>query len=267
MPFHPLLQLFCSALMTLLISACAVNRQTAPPAIASGTDHALLQALDRATDTLIGEAPIGIADHWLGRWWPRAVTVQPLVDATTGQQTAGTREIERRIAERIATRHAHLRWLPFVPDSMDAKPWIIAGRLEASSATPGSERGRTLRLRIVRFEDGRALVHATGRLPEHPLDATPLPRYRDSPLLLTAPHAAPRQPEQWRLAALIEQAGTAYDEGRFDQAHSLYRQAIERGADDSHSRVGLVLAARYGAAGEPSTRPSREALLALPQPR
>ena len=110
----------------------------------------------------------------------RAVVLDPTLDAGTGQQTAATQKLDRGATDRMVAKFEQLEVLPFQRGQPGARAVPADGHADAGARR---EQPRH-RARADRPEDrqrrraGTAMARADG------IDMSPLPYYRDSPVLV-----------------------------------------------------------------------------------
>ncbi len=197
---------------------------------------------------------------------PRQLVIDPLIDASTGQQTVGTQKMGEQIASLIKIQYSDIFDVqPFTRASLEQSPLLLMGTLTAMNKNNNpKERADVFRiwLTMVDLATGRVIAKALGRATEETVDATPTPMYRDS---ATWPKDAtveayinscqvntkigdPVVPTYLRsisTAALISDATDAYDRGRMDEAFKFYSQAAASvdGAGQLRVLNGLYLSA------------------------
>src|SRR5690606_39084115 len=96
--------------LALLMAGCA-----APQATTVAEELPFPQAVQEATDGLVGQtqklpAFLAKVESKLAR---RGVVLDPMLDATTGEQTGVTAQLQRSVAEHIEAKYAQLELLPF----------------------------------------------------------------------------------------------------------------------------------------------------------
>ena len=106
----------CLALLAGIVGGCA-----APPPATRGTQELPFdEAVAQATDALVAQTqqlPAFLAKVE-SRLNKRGVVLDPMLDSTTGQQTAATTLLEKRVSERTTTKYEQFEILPFRADSL-----------------------------------------------------------------------------------------------------------------------------------------------------
>ena len=245
----------------LMLGACAA-RDTPPrtpvaaaiPKVALPLDEAVMRL---AEATLSGEKNIPPDAR-------RTIVIDPLIDRTSGAETATTRSISARIESLIRDKHPELQLKPFTTASLDEKPLILLGAIttvtEAGSLTNSTGPSDTYRIWAVLgdLETGTILSHPTAWVSAETVDATPTSFFRSSPVW-TADEAqaaylrtcagAPGTPMDeaylrgLRAQAVVAEGIQAYERGDFVSALDFYKQADgEPGGQQSRVLNGLYLA-------------------------
>jgi outer membrane protein OmpA-like peptidoglycan-associated protein len=190
----------------------------------------------------------------------RGFTMDPVVDAASGNQTGATTAIEARIAARAAARFPGVEVLRFDGAGLSRAQYLLTGsiaRLAAGESTTASESYR-IDLALTDLKSGLVVAQASARARSIGVDTTPTPYYRDSPVLLKdgsvdrtvatsrSTVGQPANPEyiaRASTASLIAQAVSAYNADRLEEALSLYTRALESpGGDQIRVHSGIYLA-------------------------
>jgi outer membrane protein OmpA-like peptidoglycan-associated protein len=225
-----------SALLALLaLAGCAAPQQTV------GTVAVPLdQAVTEATDSLAQQTQKLPA--FIAKLAQRALVIDPMIDASSGQQTALTRLIETKVAARLASNYAQLPVLPFQLANLTRSEYVLTGtttRLQDAQA--GAHAPFRIDLALTEIKTGNVVAHASSRARDDGLDTTPTPYYRDSPVLvkdkvvdgyIRTSQTAPGQPaakdyfERLATATTINEATTAYNNEKYAEALDLYKSAL-----------------------------------------
>ena len=162
-----------------LLAACAAP---APQATNIG-EMPFEQAVAQATDGLVGQLQKGPA--FLAKLTKRSVVLDPMLDAATGQQTAATALLETRVSERLAAKADVLEILPFQSASLSKAQYLLTGTMTRVEGD-GTARKRALQIQIALtdLKTGVVAAQASALARDDGLDHTPLPYYRDSPVLV-----------------------------------------------------------------------------------
>jgi outer membrane protein OmpA-like peptidoglycan-associated protein len=170
----------------------------------------------------------------------RAVVIDPMLDAASGQQTQATRLLEQRVSERLREKFTQFELLPFQAASLARAQYLLTGTL-TRSAGAGTRRPFQINLALVELSSRNVLAQATALARDEGVDTRPTAYYQDSPILVkdqvidgyvrtaqTAPGQAADAYYLERLpaAALINDATSAYNADRYQDALGLYRNAL-----------------------------------------
>ncbi|HJS84547.1 MAG TPA: hypothetical protein VJ779_03735 [Acetobacteraceae bacterium] len=251
-----------------LLAGCAGPQPNSPATVANATPSApgkplppagLREAVAALAGDLVAQAKLPP-----GRY---LVTIDPWINARTGDQVETTRFMEAEIKALIPQHFPQLEPLPFTVETLDRKPFVLVGAIAPVTApgsfdpalgTPGAYRIYGV---IADLKTGKiAAAHSVWVAPDE-VDVTPVAFFRDSPARVPDPSVAaylststarPGDPidplylKNLRAEALIANATTAYDDGRYEQARALYHQAAALPEGGHQERVynGLYLTNR-----------------------
>lgn len=250
-----------------LLAGCGAPPTVSPVARASSPrsllDGSLEQAVAAASEGLLVQARrLPAFRSASGR---RSAVLDPMLDASTGQQTAATLRIGRHVAERLAAGPDAIDWLAFRPPNVAIARFVLTGSL--SRALPDQPKGAVL-LNLALTEQSTGLVAAQAWALAHddPFDASPLPHDADSPLpvrdaavdgyLTTSATGAgkPADPAYLNripVAPLLDDANQRYDAGSYAEALAGYRHVAAAGSPPLRALVGIYLAnVRLGRHGD-----------------
>lgn len=245
-------------LLVLLAAACAKPVQRAPQAALSFDE-----AVDAATDDLLTQTQKLRLPAFVARLESKLVnrgfTMDPVVEANSGNQTVATTAIEARIIARAAARFPGVEVLRFDADGLSRAQYLLAGSVGRLSASDGGADAGNYRidLALTDIKTGVVVAQASSRARSSGIDTTPTPYFRDSPVLLkdaaventvaTSRGAVgqPANPEYLARAStssLIAQAVTAYNNERLEEALTLYQRALASpGGDQIRVHNGIYL--------------------------
>lgn len=204
------------------------------------------QAVIAATDGLVGQtqqlpaflARVGATVE--AKVARRTLLIDPMLDAASGQQTAVTRQLEQRVAERLRSQHPQFELLPFQGANLARAQYLLTGTM-ARSGGSGARKPFAINLALVELASRNVLAHASAVAREDGLDNRPTPYYQDSPVLvkdqvidgyIRTARTPPGQPADAyyldRVAAgtLINDATTAYNASQYQEALGLYQNAL-----------------------------------------
>jgi outer membrane protein OmpA-like peptidoglycan-associated protein len=223
----------------LLVAGCAAP---APQATQLSSELPFEEAVAKATDGLVAQTqtlPAFLAKVE-SRLNKRGVVVDPMLDSTTGQQTAATTLLETRVAERLTTKFDQFEILPFRAANLSRAQYLLTGTMTRAS-TDRSKRGLQINLALTELKSGNVVAQASAVARDEGIDSTPLPYYRDSPILVkdkviegyvaTAATAPGRRADAYYLeriaaATLIQEATLLYNQERYQDALGQYRSAL-----------------------------------------
>ena len=143
-----------------------------------------------ATDNLVaqtGKLPVFLAriESTLAKPDPkqpkRAVTIDPMLDTITGQQTETTMLFERRVTQRIGNAYPQFEFLPFQAANLSRAQYLLTGTLSRVPTAPIEKPTVRLSLALIDLQDrprrrpgvgagarGEPRQHAVALLPRQP---------------------------------------------------------------------------------------------------
>ena len=151
------------------------------------------KALAEATDNLVaqtGKLPVFLArlESKLAKPDPkqpkRVVTIDPMLDTITGQQTETTALFERRVVQRIGNLYPQFQLLPFQAANLSRAQYLLTGTMSKVPTAPIGKPTVRLDLALVDLKTGLVVAQASAQALEENLDSTPSRYYRDSPVLI-----------------------------------------------------------------------------------
>jgi outer membrane protein OmpA-like peptidoglycan-associated protein len=201
------------------------------------------QSVARAGDELLRDARALLGSE------PRAVVIDPLIDANTGAQTVSTAQMGTQLQGIVKTRHPGWSVQPLTRAQLANKPLLLIGTLtpvhtkRAVDTTPDAFR---VWLTLIDLRTGKVVAKKLDRATVDSVNPEPLPYYRDSPswhkdktvsgyinsCQINTNIGDPADPEylaRLPAAAVVNEAILAYDEGKVPQAHKLYLEAQQLG--------------------------------------
>lgn len=221
-----------------IIAALAMLAGCATPVATKDTNELPFdQAVAVATDNLVKQTQNLPA--FLAKLTKRAVVVDPMLDGSSGQQTAATRLLEQRVTDRMKNNYAVFEMLPFDAASLAKAQYLLTGTMtrDQSSKTGVYQ----LNLALTDIKTGTVVAQSSARARDDGLDTSPTPYYRDSPILVKdavvdgyirtcqIPPGQPADPVYFQrvaTATMISDATTAYDTERYGEALSKYESAL-----------------------------------------
>jgi outer membrane protein OmpA-like peptidoglycan-associated protein len=235
-----------------------------PPAD-SREELGFTEAAQVATDAMVSQ--LQKLPSFLGTTDKHGVVIDPMLDASSGQQTAATRLLEQQVANRLRT-HVRLELLPFQIPRLSEAQYLLTGTMRrVAGKAPGSRELFQINLALTNMKTGTVVARASSLARDEDLDTTPTAYYRDSPIWVkdqvvdgyigtaeTPPGRAadPVYFERVATATVISDALVAYNGERYQDALALYRAAAATPAGDQVRVVnGIYLATwKLGRASE-----------------
>ena len=233
---HRGVSILLAAACALLMTACA-----APQATSSSTELPFEEAVAQATDGLVAQTqklPAFLAKVE-AKIAKRGVVLDPMLDASSGQQTHATQLLERRVTERMGSKFDSIEILPFQSANLGKAQYLLTGTMTRVQA--GKNRGPLqINLALTELKSGNVVAQASALARDEGLNHTPLPYYQDSPVLVkdqvidgyvktsaTPPgqRADAYYIERVAVATVISDATTLYNAEKYQEALAQYRAA------------------------------------------
>ena len=218
-----------------LLVACA-----APSPVASSEPLPLDRAVTAATDALAQQTQKLPA--FMAKLDKRALVIDPMIDSGSGQQTALTRQIEDKVAARLASNYTQLPVLPFQLSNLNRSQYVLTGTTTRLQSERGNGRAPIrIDLALTELKSGQVVAQASSRARDDGLDTTPTPYYRDSPVLvkdkvvdgyISTSQTQPGKPaakdyfERLATATTINEATVAYNNDKYQESLDLYKSAL-----------------------------------------
>ncbi len=222
------------AAMVLSLSGCL----TAPPAPSqSSAAMPFDDAVAAATDALVAQTqklPAFLAGVE-SKLVKRAVVLDPMLDASSGQQTNGTLRLDKAVADRMTGKHEQLELLPFRAANLGRAAYLLTGTLTRVQSD------YRIDLALTDLKAGTVLAQSSAVARGAGVDMSPLAYYRDSPVLtkdkvvdgyLRTTATAPGQRadatylERIATATVINEATLLYNAEKYQEALGQYRSAL-----------------------------------------
>jgi outer membrane protein OmpA-like peptidoglycan-associated protein len=201
------------------------------------------QSVARAGDDLMRDARALLGNE------PRAVVIDPLIDANTGGQTVSTAQMGTQLQGIVKTRYPGWSVQPLTRAQLANKPLLLIGTLtpvhtkRAVDTTPDAFR---VWLTLIDLRTGKVVAKKLDRATVDSVNSEPLRFYRDSPswhkdktvsgyinsCQINTNIGDPADPDylaRLPAAAVVNEAIMAYDEGKVPQAQKLYLEAQQLG--------------------------------------
>jgi outer membrane protein OmpA-like peptidoglycan-associated protein len=250
---HPS-SLVASLAVAMLIAGCAAPESgkapapvapapAAPPAPAPAAPPPLVavpfaDAVARAGERLLQDAQGSLGSG------PRELIIDPLIDASTGQQTNGTVQMGAQLAGLITRRLPAWNVQPLTRASLATRPLLLIGTLTAiNTKNAKDENADAFRvcLALTDLKTGKLVAKRADRATLATVDAEPTTLFRDSPTWALDPTAvayikscqgsmagdpiAPGYLQRLPAAAVINEAALAFADNKPADAYRLYREA------------------------------------------
>ena len=235
-----------------------------PPPPPSNVEVPFEQAVTQAADALLAQVltqPVIVS-----KLAKRSVVLDPMLDATSGQQTAATQLLEQRVIARLAAKADAVEILPFQSANLGKAQWLLTGTLTRALADR-PKGSLLLNLALTDLKTGLVAAQAWALTRDDGMNNTPLPYYADSPVLVkdrviegyvstTATGAGKRADayylERIAVATVINDATALYNAERYQDALAQYRAAGgTSGGDQLRVLNGIYLAsAKLGRAAD-----------------
>jgi outer membrane protein OmpA-like peptidoglycan-associated protein len=193
---------------------------------------------------------------------PRAIVVDPLIDANTGAQTVSTARMGEQLESIVKTKYNNWSVKPLTRQALADRPLLLIGTLtpvnveRAVDAVPDAFR---VWLTLIDLRTGKVIAKQIDRATVASVNPEPLKYYADSPTwhkdktvlgyinscqinTKIGDTADPDYLARLPAAAIVNEAILAYGEGKVPVAHKLYKEA-ETLSDPGDLRVlnGLYL--------------------------
>ncbi|MBX3605724.1 MAG: OmpA family protein [Piscinibacter sp.] len=227
-----------AALVSMLLAGCAAP-PAAPPPPPSNQPVPFEQAIAAVSESLAAQVqpakPAGLLAQLQAKPARQVVVLDPSLAAGSGQQTAGTQQLDRGVTDRLAARAEAFEVLPFRAANLARAQLLLTGTL---TRVPQAYR---LNLALTDLKTGLVAAQASAVATEATVDMSPLPYYRDSPVLVkdkvidgyvltsatpAGQRADPVYLERIATATVINEAMVSYNAERYEEALGQYRSAL-----------------------------------------
>jgi outer membrane protein OmpA-like peptidoglycan-associated protein len=245
-----------AAAATALLGACSAL----PPQPAERPAEAQLldDAVASLTTTLLARAQIDPAEK-------RVLVVDPMIDRASGNQTAVTRAMEPRVVRTVSQQYPRIEAMPFTLASLDRQPVVLVGCTTPVAApgtamppTGGQAYAYRLWASLADLRTGKFVSReAVAWVRPEDVDMSPTLFFRDSPVWTLSggmgahlqacagdlgDTVSPAYLNSIRASAAMNDAITAYENGRYPDALALYTQASQLpGGDQARVWNGIYL--------------------------
>jgi hypothetical protein len=250
------------ASMLLVVAGCAKPAPPPPapaPIVTNDTsERGFEEAANVATDALVAQlqrAPGASAKTDA----KRGIVIDPMIDSSSGQQTATTQALEQRVAERLVTGAVPVEIMPFLIANVSKAQYLLTGTMtRMAGGQAGAPQVFQINLALTDLQSGTVVAQASSRARDDGLDMNPTRYYRDSPILvkdkvvdgyIATSQAAPGTPadpvyfERVATASTIAEATVAYNNESYQDALALYQSAAAKpGGEQLRVLNGVYLA-------------------------
>ena len=175
----------------------------------------------------------------------RVLLLDPLIDASTGQQTIASNDMGRMLAAAAKSAHPYWAVKDFTRDNLATTPLLLIGTLTAintKNSTSDAADAFRVCLRLVDLKTGKVVAKSVERATVDSVNAEPLPVFRDSPTWHkdktvnayikscqgtqnVGDAADPAYLAKLPAAAMINEAQIAYGANRLADALRIYKEA------------------------------------------
>lgn len=189
----------------------------------------------------------------------RLLTIDPMIDSASGQQTRLTRQLEQKVSERLTAQHPQFEVLPFQSANLARAQYLLAGTM-TRSAGGGARKPFQINLALVDMATRSVVAQASALARDDSLDTSPTAYYQDSPVLvkdgvvdgyIRTAQTAPGQPadayylERLGASTLINDGNSAYNASQYQDALGLYRNALSTPAGEQLRALNGVYLASW----------------------
>jgi len=225
--------------LALVLGACSSSEpQTFEKALAEATDNLVAQTGKLPVFLARIESKLAKPDPKLPK---RVVTIDPMLDTITGQQTETTALFERRVTQRIGNLYPQFQFLPFQAANLSRAQYLLIGTMSKVPTAPIDKPTVRLDLALIELKTGLIVAQASAQAREENLDSTPSRYYRDSPVLIrdkavegyakTAATPVGQRGDAYYLerigaASVINEATSLYNAEKYQDALGTYRTAL-----------------------------------------
>jgi hypothetical protein len=229
----------CALGLALVVAACSSSEpQTFEKAASDASDRLVAQTGKLPSFLAKIESTLAKPDPKMPR---RTVTIDPMLDTITGEQTEATLLFERRVVQRMANLYPQFEFLPFQSANLARAQYLLTGTIARVPTAPLGKPTVRLNLALTELRTGIVVAQGWSLAREENLDQTPSRYYRDVPVLIkdkvvegyartTATTPGQRADayylERLGAASVISEATTLYNAEKYQDALGQYRSAL-----------------------------------------
>ena len=203
------------------------------------------EAVLKAANDLFSKAQVGAPPD------RHALVIDPLVDGVTGVQSKATANMGARIGDLVQSKYPQFSLQPFSTANVVKAPVLLVGTFTAINSkaqVTGEREAYRICLALADLRSGKIVAKAIARAQIEGVDTTPLPYFAESPAIapdkVTEGYVKTCQatrvgdsidPIYWDnivASALLNDAMTAYDNRRFEDALDIYKGVARSNAGD-----------------------------------
>lgn len=253
----PWLKTLAGGLLVGALSSCASTTEApvAPPApppvemnlsVAAPTAQPESTVVSRSFDEALTQAVNSLFAQVQARADGDILVIDPIIDGVNAMQTMATRKMAGQIAELVRSQFASFDLQPFTANNLRRAPKVLLGTLtpvNGDGQPSGVREAYRICLALADLTSNSIMAKAAARAPMAGVDHTPSAYFTDSPTWMKEPatesyvqtchNSKPGDAIQTNYAnglsagALINDAITAYDAGRYGEALERYTSALE----------------------------------------
>lgn len=216
-----------TVLLLVAASGCPKQSASPPPSAKDPSMTVAVQSLAKDLSSQLGT-----------RTEPRLVVIDPILDRTSGQQTALSQQLQGLIGVALISSGRNLQVAPFDSESITKAQLVATGTVAALDTDR-----YTISVAIIDRASGEIVAQSAARFRQESANGTPTAFYSDSPSVVrdrsvdgyvrTSQATVGQQAdalylEQLPTSALLAQALQEYNAGHWENALAAYNEAARR---------------------------------------
>jgi len=156
-----------------------------PKATSVDNEMPFSQAVTVATDNLVSQTQKlpGFLTKVESKLNKRPVVLDPMIDASTGQQTGVTKLLEQQVTSRLTSNYDQFEILAFEKSNLAKTQYLLTGTT-TSILGQGSKRSIRISLALTDLKSGNVVAQSASVARDEGLDHNPTAYFRDSPVLV-----------------------------------------------------------------------------------